>query len=138
MRRTLIAMAVLGLGFLLGLQSPRTAHAETPAALRATLDRFVAAVNAADRAAIQAECTSALFGRIDPALTGDPAPGELGTFTVLQPTYLRQGMATGLVVCSQSDGVRDVLRLTLLVEGGDWKVAGGLGSITPARPLGGE
>ncbi len=83
--------------------------------------------------AARAECSDALWARIAPDVSGD----GLGTFTVLPQSVgmLREGLAAGRMVWTHPDGVQDLLDVTLSANGDTWKVSGGLGGATSARPL---
>jgi len=105
--------------------------------VRIAVQELAAGLSAVDRQRVRAVCTPQLWKRCKPAFKGNPAPGSLGTFTVLSttPSLNNLDYTTVLMICRHPDGVEDAVRITLKRVNGVWKVCGGPAAATAATPF---
>lgn len=124
----LVSVAVVALGFSV---TRATANHGDPTEC---VSRFVEALNRGDAAGVRAECASGLWTRLEPDLQGQAPPGR---FEVVGGTIgrVRADLGRGYLLWTHPDGVQDLLDVTVIQSGDCWKVSGGFGGATPARPL---
>lgn len=91
--------------------------------------RYADALTRRDASACQAVTTTQLWSRLGPRLASGT---NFGTVEALDSgNQVRQGLAYMHLLCTHPDGVSDVVTITLVQVGSEWKVAGGPCGATP-------